>query len=285
MFTIGLGPFIGDFEQELYTFRPYISWISEISTYKNFYLSTHFNRLFLYDWIDKDNILPVFEHLTRDELLQRGVVHGRLTVKEFSLLVRQFKEDIMEASGHNRKEVSIYFIPYSKTPQPLPLHNKYVRPCSPPKIKIKTKPKVILIPDIKEDVTRLDYIYTVLLRNYDVKVVGDFKIHFVDDNIVLGYVDYFENCYKYICKYIFEADIVVCPAGHWTLLCNMLGKPVFSWGSCVSQFKENGLYYLNNHKSLVIPCDETMPPERLIELFQNFYQSTQNKHQLQKQWR
>ena len=65
--AIGFGPWIGDFESEIITFRPYIKWVSEVSEINNndFFLYTHENRSFMYDWIPEDNIFHVYQHVVK----------------------------------------------------------------------------------------------------------------------------------------------------------------------------------------------------------------------------
>ena len=68
MKLIGFGPFLGDFESEVVTFRPYIKWVSEVTEInsENLFLFTHENRSFMYDWISEDNFLYVYKQLTSD---------------------------------------------------------------------------------------------------------------------------------------------------------------------------------------------------------------------------
>jgi hypothetical protein len=63
---LALGPFYGDFEQEITTFRPYVQYIIKHNPGKTVYVSSHINRRFLYDFIDFDKFIPVLENMTRD---------------------------------------------------------------------------------------------------------------------------------------------------------------------------------------------------------------------------
>jgi len=93
--VLAIGPYIGNFEEELLTFRPYANWLLNVIEHEKAYLSTHLNRVFLYEQlIDKDNIIPINESLSRDEINQVGYIHKKLQQKEFNTLVKIFKEKI-----------------------------------------------------------------------------------------------------------------------------------------------------------------------------------------------
>jgi hypothetical protein len=44
MKILAIGPYIGDFENELLQFRPYARWLTEAIKWDKIYLSTHVNR-------------------------------------------------------------------------------------------------------------------------------------------------------------------------------------------------------------------------------------------------
>jgi hypothetical protein len=150
-----------------------------------------------------------------------------------------------------------------------PLYNKVFRPSIIPLVKTE-KRKIVYIPDLKEKKKRIYEIYEKLIKHYDVTVVGDFKTHLCEENIVLKKVDYFENGYKYIVKIISQADVVVCPVGHWTLLCNMQKVPVFSWGESPSLFIEDGIYNMGNKHVRVVPTDTDTPSQAIFDLSRYF---------------
>jgi len=271
MTVLACGPFTGDWEQEIFNFRPCAYWVYNTLNPDSVFLSTHFNRSFLYDWVNKDNIFPIYETLSRNELSQKGFTHDSLQAKDHTLLTKIFKEKIT-SRGINKKDITLIAISQSKNGNQYPFYNKQFVPILTPNIKIRKKYKILYIPDIKEDVTRVTAIYNTLRKRYNGQqaVVGDFKTHLSDKNIILREVDYFENGYKYIIKYLSEADVVICPAGHWTVLCNQQKIPVFSWGDNINQYKEDGLYHLGNRKCLSVYAEKTAPPEYISDMMMSY---------------
>ena len=72
MKVVSVGPFLGDIKNELLYFRPFVQWLHSYLEYESFFVSSHFNRSFLYG--DDITFMPVYECLTRNELNQeKGV--------------------------------------------------------------------------------------------------------------------------------------------------------------------------------------------------------------------
>jgi len=83
--------------------------------------------------------------------------------------------------------------------------------------------------------------------------IGNTGCHLKKRNVILRRVDYSENGIKYILGMITHAKGVICPLSYWTLLCNMQGVPVFSWGNNPGQYKEDGIYTANiNRRSRIL---------------------------------
>lgn len=267
MTVLACGPFTGDWEQEIFNFRPCAYWVFNTLNPDRVFLSTHFNRSFLYNWIDKKNIFPIYETLSRNELSQKGFSHESLQVKDHSLLAKIFKEQIT-STGVNKKDIATITISQSKNGNQYPFYNKQFVPIQTPNIKIRKKYKILYIPDIREDIARATAIYNTLRKRYNgrLAVIGDFKTHLCDKNIIIREVDYFENGYKYIIKYLSEADVVICPAGHWTLLCNQQKIPVFSWGENINQYKEGGLYHLGNRKGMTVVAEQNASAKYISDI-------------------
>ncbi len=272
MVVLACGPFIGDWEQEILNFRPFIQWVYKSYNPKDIYLSTHFNRSFIYQWIDDKNFLPIYHHLTRNELSQTGSIHKNLPIKDYSLMIKIFKEEILKRTNVNKRDITVVNVPYTKNSN-FPFYNKYFSKIECPDIKIKKKYSVVYIPDISEDEERLVEIYKLLKKNYDVGVIGDLKTYLEDVNVVTRRVDYFENGYKYIIKYIMEADIIICPASHWTLLCNQQKVPVFSWGENIGRYSKMGIYNLGNEKCFLTPTTSETPAKEIFKTMQYFINS------------
>ena len=55
MKILAIGPYIGSWEEEIFTFRPYARWLAEAVEWDQIYLSTHVNRVFLYqEFVQRD---------------------------------------------------------------------------------------------------------------------------------------------------------------------------------------------------------------------------------------
>ena len=275
MKIIGIGPYVGDFEQELLTFRPYVKWLSEIMEYDNLYLNTHMNRRFLYDFIPDENVIPVYETFSRNELGQNGYMHGDLSKKDFILLVSKFKEKIIEIEGCNKSDVEIYYLNYSKNLSNYPYHNKIFNKILRPndiRVPKEHKNKIVFIPDRSDNIDRLFILLKYLQNKYsdEIIVVGNMESWFSSDNVILRFPDYFANGWKYILSYILESKCVVCPLSYWTSLCNLQKIPVFSWGESPSQHRTDGLMNFDNDKCVVIPSDKDTDVSILISAIDYF---------------
>ena len=268
MKILALGPFMGDWENEICNFYPYVKWLCEVIKYDDVFISTHSNRLFLYDWIENTNSLNVFENLSRDEFSQIGATHKNISQEDYTLIYKKFKNDVSRYSISGKKNIEVYNIQY--TPQNIfyPYHNKIYS-----KIAVdseKNKKNIVYIPDIREDKRVIHEIYNQLIKKYkNVVVIGDMKTHLSDHNIILKHSDYFQNGYKYILKEMMDAKAVICPLGHWSLLCNIQQIPVFSWG-IPSGLYGGSMYNLENRNCKNYRYDISMTPEKLVNMF-NFF--------------
>lgn len=285
MKIIGIGPYVGDFEQEILTFRPYSKWLSKVIEHDKIYLNTHINRFFLYDFIPKKNIVPVYETFSRNEIGQSGYRHEELTKKEFMFLVRKFKEKIIERENCNKSEVEIFYLNYNKNLSNYPYHNKIFNKIEDKnviKIEEKNKNKIVFIPDRNENVDILGRILSYIKNKYkdDVIVVGNMASWFSEENVVLKFPDYFANGWKYIVSYILESKCVICPISYWTSLCNLQKIPVFSWGESPSQHRPGGLMNFNNKKCITVPFNKDSNIEILIKSVDFFIKSLKNWREL-----
>lgn len=274
MKLIGFGPFLGDFESEVVTFRPYIKWVSEVTEINkgNLFLFTHENRSFMYDWIPPDNFLYVYKQLTRDELEQKGHQHLNVKQKDFNLLVKVFKESIVKDRGCNKKDIDIINLSYVKNPPVYPVHQKSFTKIKVPDINIleEYKNRVVYIPHNEKREDRAEELYNFLCAEYDALIIGDLKINLDWDNVILSFIDYFENGFKYLLHILSEARFVICPTSFWTYLCNLQSVPVFSYGPTPGPYRTDGIYHLDNKKSMVIPTDVETPVESIIQMVKYF---------------
>lgn len=270
MNILGIGPFIGNFEQELLAFRPYARWIVEVSDFDRVYLNTHYNRLFMYNFISERNKIPVNRDASKDEFRLKGYINKEYEVKDFNFLVRNFKDMISKQTGLNKKNIDIEYINYTKRLKPIPIDKKIFESIEVPDIDIpeKHKNKIVIIPHKIENIRRMKQV----IENIDNSIVlGDWSTtNFQDQNVISDLPDYRENVYRYIIKYISEAKAVVCPVSFWTALCNLQGVPVLSWGKIVNQYKNNGIYHFGNNKSVVFVTDRDVSFTRILNMFEYF---------------
>ena len=265
MIIIG-GPYIGNFEQEIISFRPYIRWLYDVLSYDKFYVNTHFNRLFLYDFLPEDNKIAVFKYLTRDEIGQRGYVHKMVKQKDYQLLIKHIKEYVAVKEDISKKDISFYSVNYVMSTPPNSIYNKRFS-------KIQTNLEndytnyIVYIPANNESKENLLKVKK-FLREYDnVVIIGDKQTRFKDENVVLKDIDYIENGWKRIVQIISDARVVICPVGFWTTVCNLQQVPVFSWGDQVGQHKPGGIYYFGNTKCLAFASDTMEIVLKMLEGF------------------
>jgi hypothetical protein len=260
------GPYIGDFQQEVTCFRPYIRYICETNEYRKIYICSHVNRSFLYDWSDYNiEFMPVYEHLSRDESRQTGYIHQDVSLRDFNLLVKTLKQLVLrKETGKTIRELDRFFLPYVKSLNVISHHQKVFTSINIPEVEIKEKDFILFIPDssLQEDDCML--LYGMLKETFNnLIVVGDQKCNIPERNLLAKEATYFENGYRMLMNYISKASMVICPISHWTLICNLQGIPVFSWGEQPGQYKKDGIFGFNNNNT-VIYADYKTKMESLV---------------------
>ena len=246
------GPYIGDWKEELLSFRPFVKWIYENLWFDKYYISSHFNRNRLYKFIDKNNFIPIYEKLTRDEEKQKNAVHEDIQIKDYnSILLRKTREQIFNETKYYKKDIVQYGLSYVKSKPSLSINNKIFDVI--PFNKDNEKNKIVYIPDKSEKKSTLKIILNHLKENYkdEFVVIGDKKTRFKDDNIIRQRIDYFENVYDLIIDYISNAKLVICPCSHWTVLANQQKSFVFSWGKNISIYKTDSAYGFGNRNIIM----------------------------------
>lgn len=264
MFDVtAFGPFIGDWKTEVFIFRPFIKWVSEIINIDNIYISSHINRFFLYDWLDKENFIPVYENISRNELLQNGFLHKEYTKTDYNLLFKVYRNDVLKRVD---KYVNFFQINYTKIFS-YPFYCRLYM-----KINIDRDIKndggyCLYIPDNIENSNVCESVYFMLLKEFkdNVLVCGDMKTHLNDYNTVLFKKDYFQYGYEYILSYINNAKAVICPMGFWTFLSNLQNKPVYSWVT-----KKGNTSYRNMLQGKKYNIVQTNEPKMIFDGFKNF---------------
>lgn len=271
MKILACGPYIGDFEQEITTFRPYCRWLQEIIDHDVMYISSHSNRSFMYDFIQEENFIPVYENLSREEPDQIGYINKQIIQRDYNFLIKSLKDDIVSREGCNKGDILHYHLNYVKSTPSYPIYNKIFEKIVYPDVDINICDKsVVLIPHKSETEKKIGFIYEYLRDNHNCLIIGDMDTHFQYINRILRYVDLFENGWKYIFSYIESVKAIICPISHWTAICNLQNLPVFSWGEGVGQYKEGGIYYFGNKNSTIIPTDEDTEPEVIIRSLKYF---------------
>ncbi len=240
---VGFGPFIGDFEQEICTFRPHIKYLIDTHKIQNPYVSTHGNRRFLYDFIDDDKFIPVFENITRNELDQNGYIHNDITKPEFNQLIRLFRTHISKREKLQINDIEIINIPYIKSINSISFQEKKFEPININDIDIPYNNMVLLIPGKDVDAS----VYNNLTNVFDnIIVIGDMKSGLYDDNVILKDQLYFHDNYNTICNYISKSQMVITTVPHWAFLCNLQQTPLVYFGDMASMYKSEGVFGFNN---------------------------------------
>jgi len=272
--VLAIGPYIGSFEEEILTFRPYAKWLSRAVEWDKIYLSTHVNRLFLYDFVPEDNIIPVYQQFSRDEKNQVGYIHKKINKRDFGLILKTFKDKIIEKENCSKKDIEIHHLSYSKNSPPYSIYNKIFEEITNVDIEIpkEHEGKIIFIPAKQEKIEKLAYLNNWIKSCYndDVIIVGSTDTWFSNENVILNKIDYYENGFKYLLKYIEKSGGIICPLSYWTALSNLQNKSVFSWGEGPGQYKEGGIYNFRNKKSRIIPSDKNTSPDIIIKNMENF---------------
>jgi len=222
---IVVGPFIGSIEQELFTFRPHALWIyRSLKSYcDEFYISTHDQHRFLYDW-PGINFIPVDKNFSIDSD-HHGVMNDKVNNKDYIGLTKQLKNSI-------GNDVINYYTRYTK-------YDNFIVPVS---------KKIFSTVELESDEPN----EILLISRYgDMNILKRLSKALPSIREING--DYSSI---QILRKILAAKLVICPCGVWTCFCNLHGIPVFSWASeGLGMYKSNGVYGFNNPKSYIIHHD------------------------------
>lgn len=277
MYILAAGPYIGSFEHEIITFRPYIKWLTKVLKYDKIYLNAHSNRSFLYDDFIK-NITNVFENISRDEENQSGYIYSKVKQNDFNIIVRKYKDEIIDREGCSKREIHPYYLNYTKSIVPYPIYNKiFTRIRDIDDVKIESN-KIVYIPSTNCSEDRCRKIYDYLISTYDdVVVVGDTNTYLKNQNSVLNRIDYFINGWKINIKNITEAKAVICPLSYWTVISNLQSVPVFSWGENVSQYREGGIYNLDNKDCFTLATSDDTDIKIITKMIDYFLKPIEDR--------
>jgi hypothetical protein len=249
--VVVIGPYIGDLEQELFAFRPHARYITSSITADHIYISSHYNRSFMYDWVPEENFIPVFESLTREETKQKGYLHEDVTRTDYSQLVKHLKNEVKER--HGKVDLEVYSPPYIKSINTISIYQKEFSSISFPEQSINKNDYISFIGNQSEESTE---IYNTLNDMYDIIVLGNMSNGIEQQNVLLKHTDYFINGYVTMMNYIKESKILVTNCPVWAMIGNLMQKHMVFWGNSCSQFKRYGVYGFNNPN--VISVDTSM---------------------------
>ena len=260
-----IGPYIGDWKQEILTFRPYARWIYDQLDQPKCYISSHFNRHFLYDWIPEKNFIPVFEQLTRKETGQNNYMHSDINAKDYKILIKEFKQKITEKESISVRDISLYNLSYLES---TPHYSWYQKKFTKINLKPIKNDYIIYIPDKSISKSFNNKIYKALSEEYNnIVMVGDENCHSLNDCINFQ-INYPETGYELLIKYIMGCDFVITPCSHWTFLCNLQNIPVISWGMEGNIYKQNNDYGFNNKDNYILISENI---NRIIDAVRYFY--------------
>jgi hypothetical protein len=249
-----MGPYLGSFEYEVKIFRPFVEWIKMAIKPDKLFVSSHFNRYFIYNnIIDEECFIPVYKHLSRDEIGQIEHRHKSVNQKDFSILTRSLKTSIIKKYNYNKNDVDILNLGYSRNAINDISYKKFFSTINIDNIPDELKNLYIFIPNGDEKKSTNIYKYLKGINNNFV-VVGDLCSSLSKYNIILEFIDYFENGWKYIVGAITYSKIVVCELSYWTMLCNLQKSNILSWGETPSLYREKcGIYNFDNQKAVILP--------------------------------
>ena len=266
------GPFVGNFEQEIITFRPWLMWLMLKSSPEKIYVNTHKNRSFLYHFAE---ILPVYEHISRNEIGQIGYTHTDVDNKLFQTMSKDIKNDVCKIENCSKKDIEIHNLSYVKSNHHISIYNKIYSPIKVAEdIENPYKGKILFIPASTEKRDFLSKVKRLLREYHELVIVGDTRTRFKKQNVILSMIDYYENGFKLLIKMISEAKAVICPISYWTTICNLQQIPVFSWGPNVGQYREDGIYLFNNKKCVTFPSNDNI--KVVLHMIENFLEDVYN---------
>ncbi|MCK5016052.1 MAG: hypothetical protein KAS32_03180 [Candidatus Peribacteraceae bacterium] len=256
--SVLLGPYVGDFKQEVLVFRPYMRYISYISQEYEIFVSSHSNRSFLYDWVDDDNFLPIYEHISRNEVNQKGFIFQDITKTEFNQITKHIRDRIPFS------DIDIHTLPYVKNTNGVSYYQKIYSSFTFPDIDIGESPDIVFIGDKSDQSSE---VYSLLSDQFDVTVIGDMNNGLETYNEILKTPNFSDN-YLRMFNYISKAKMVVTNCSEWVLICNSQQVPVFYCGADSSLFKNDGILNFDNKKCTSI-CD--MDSDTMVNMVKYSY--------------
>lgn len=261
MKSVAFGPYIGDFKFEVFYFLPYINWVKSILNPSDVYISSHFNRKFLYDGMYTQffNVNPIF---TADELGQKNHYNVNIFKNKYLTLEKEFKlliEDIDKDILHYSFEYNRFKMPCS-TFQLMYKRLNYI-------YRYRYSNKILFIPFVSERESVINNMYKYLkeMLGDDLIVLGDCNTYLNEHNNLLKSVNYTSNVYQEMIDAISSCKAVITPSSFWTGIANLQGKNVFSWGDSISEYRDGVHSFGNDGK--YYPRLDFMKLKKCLEIY------------------
>ena len=250
-----LGPFVGSLEDEILSFRPHMRWIEKHTDADSVFYSSHFNRKFLYSHISNKRFIPVYTQFSRHEADQNGYTFKDVDARDFASLSKMVKDAVYDRVECQRKDIEQQTLPYVKNPSPISLYHKIFEPIKVPRV--RRKGYIVFIPHVSMTYKEAKVVYDFLVASgVKFSVVGDLKCHLPQHNEVLSSGDYFETGYMKTIAALTNSPLVITPCSHWTMIANLQGSPVISWGDTVGPYRSGGAYNFGNDSAKVLFHDK-----------------------------
>lgn len=233
-----LGPYVGEFKDEILSFIPFVNWFTQNFTYKDIFVSTHYDSSFLY----KEKNIPIMRHYTNDKKSQYKHLHTKINAKDYKVLKKIIIDNIVDISDYTRKDIISYDLGYSSTPNKTLYQNKFER--------------LMIEPEYSDDVIFVEYGNSNRKRKEQKRIRNFLEL---EDNSFLSKEE--------MTRKVMGSRCVITPCCHWTAICNIHNIPVFSWCNNVSIYRN--LYNFNNKYSEIIYTDRKLD-KHFWSLLENF---------------
>lgn len=238
-----LGPYFGDIYNEILHFRNYVYYITSLIPYDKIIINGYKNRKFLYSNIPN----LIFNELQGvNEKLSTSNVNILIDKKNYINIYKKFKEKLIVQFPND--ELIFYTVEYSRFNN-LDNYKKMFVPIDLKETKdIKNTLDIKFIIEIPLD----NYVYESISEHYEVD-----KYDYSNVSFLLTSLN--------------ENSLIISNLGFYSFLSNLQGLPNFSYGSKnIAQYKEGGVYHLQNKNSIVQFYNENSTKKALINGILNF---------------
>lgn len=236
-----IGPYVGSWKEELLTFRPFAKYLSEKYPQEEIFISSHFNRRFLYDWIPTKNFIQIPLEYSLEDWNQKDYRNKKIDNKEFNKIKRDIKCKFSKNCLKN------HFLPYNKLKQQLPTDQKKFT-------KIK----------LTESISKKNDVLLIVNNNNELKVAKWINDEYPHINIISGVTNN-----RTVVKEISSSYKVICSDSIWTFVCNLQGIEVFSWGEFPGPYKTNGMFNFGNKITYIPSLNDDILKKQINKFLKN----------------